>query len=271
LPATKFLFWNVGRKPLAGLVADLAEEHSIDVLVLAECGIEPATLLPILNRTSAAFHFPRSLVEKIAIYTKFSPEFLQPAFESERFSIRRLVLPARAPILLAAVHLPSKLHWSSESQSFECVEIAKVIADEEENAGHRRTILVGDFNMNPFEAGIVSSVGFNSVMSRRVASRLTRTVQEREYQFFYNPMWNHFGDARDNTAGSYYYDAAEHVNYYWHLFDQVLLRPELAERFAPDKLSILRSVGLLPLVRPDGRPDPSAGSDHLPLVFEVGF
>jgi hypothetical protein len=108
-------------------------------------------------------------------------------------------------------------------------------------------------------------------MSRRVASRETRTVQGREYRFFYNPMWSHFGDARNDTAGSYYYDAGEHVNYYWNMFDQVLLRPELAEHFDPTGLSIVRAVGERSLVRPDGRPDPANGSDHLPILFEVEF
>lgn len=34
---TKFLFWNLNQKPLAGAVADLVEAHSVDVVVLAEC------------------------------------------------------------------------------------------------------------------------------------------------------------------------------------------------------------------------------------------
>ena len=78
-----------------------------------------------------------------------------------------------------------------------------------------------------------------------VASRNTRTVQGREHWFFHNPMWNHLGDARGDTAGSYYYDGAEQT--------------------------IVKSVGPTPLVRADGRPDSATGSDHLPIVFEVEF
>lgn len=151
------------------------------------------------------------------------------------------------------------------------MELARVIETEEQVSGHRRTILVGDFNMNPFETGLVSSVGLNAVMSRRVASRLTRSAQGRDYPFFYNPMGNHFGDSQSETAGSYYYDAGEHVNYYWHLFDQLLLRPELAERFDPERLSIVKATRSLSLIRSDGRPDDTKGSDHLPLIFEVEF
>ena len=271
MPVTKFLFWNINRRPLAGLVSDLAEIHQIDVVVLAECATDPSAMLQALNRPlGTGFHFPNAgLCRKITVFTRFSGDSLEPVSETERTSIRRLTLPARKPVLLATAHLPSKLHWSAESQAFECGELARQIVVEEQKAGHQRTILVGDLNVNPFEAGIAG--GLSSVMSRRIASRGTRTVQGREYRFFYNPMWSHFGDAKSETAGSYYYDAGEHVNHYWHLFDQVLLRPELAERFDPSRLSIVRSAGGVSLVTEDGRPDGAKVSDHLPLVFEVEF
>jgi hypothetical protein len=269
LPATKFLFWNLNRKPLAALIADLAEEHGTDLIILAECEIEPATMLGTLNRTSTRFHLIEGLCPHITIFSQFPDQFVQSAYESERVSIRKLELPDRDRLLLVAVHLPSKLHMTAESQAFECAELARQIDLEEQKAGHRRTILVGDFNLNPFEAGMAG--GLHSVMSRQVASRGTRTIQGREYQFFYNPMWCHFGDAGSDTAGSYFHDAGEHVNHYWNMFDQVLLRPELASRFDSDRLSILKAVGSLSLVRPDGRPDEHVGSDHLPLLFEVEF
>jgi hypothetical protein len=146
-----------------------------------------------------------------------------------------------------------------------------MITAEEDKVGHRRTVLVGDFNMNPFEAGLVGAAGLHSVMSRQVASRLVRTVQDREYRFFYNPMWSHFGDSKRKTAGSYYYDNSEQVNYFWNMFDQVLMRPELAERFDPGELSIVASVGSDSLVRADGRPDGTRYSDHLPIIFRMDF
>ena len=269
MPATKFLFWNLNRRPLAALIADLADEHLIDLIILAECEIDPSTMLRVLNRTSNRFHRTSGECQYITIYSGFPAQFVQSTYESERTSIRTIELPDRDPVLLAAVHLPSKLYQSGDSQAFECRELARQIDLEEQKAGHRRTILVGDFNMNPFEAGVAG--GLHSVMSRQVASRGTRTVQGREYPFFYNPMWCHFGDADSDTAGSYFYDAGEHVNHYWNMFDQVLLRPELASRFASDRLRILKAVGSLSMVRPDGRPDQQLGSDHLPLLFEVEF
>jgi endonuclease/exonuclease/phosphatase family metal-dependent hydrolase len=272
LPSTKFLFWNINGKPLADLVAELAHVHGVQVIILAESKVTISDFLRALNRRPAVgFHYCAGLSTAITIYSGFSSSFLIPVFESERVSIRRLTLPSRSELLLATVHFPSKLFWSSESQAFECTELARKIAEEEDRHGHRRTVLVGDFNMDPFEAGMVGAGGLNSVMSRQIAARDVRTVQGRDYRMFYNPMWSHFGDARSSTAGSYYYDSAQHVNYFWHMFDQVLIRPDLAARFDSDHVKIVTSLAGRPLVRPDGRPDASAYSDHLPVVFELQF
>jgi hypothetical protein len=271
LPVKRFLFWNINRKPLADTVADLADVHGTDVLVLVESITDPATMLGRLNKGSVrgGFHLSLGNSPAITIYTRFSREFIVPLDESDRTSIRLINLPALPQFLLVAAHLPSKLHWSAESQSFECMNLARRIVAQEDIVGHRRTVLIGDLNMNPFEAGVVGAGGLNAVMSRQIAARGIRTVQGQEYPFFYNPMWCHFGDAVIDTAGSYFYESAEHVSYYWHLFDQVLIRPELATRFDGKALKILTTTPSGPLIRPDGRPDNTRFSDHLPIVFEL--
>jgi hypothetical protein len=213
------------------------------------------------------FHLSDSECERIVIYTRFSQEFIQKKFDSTRLTIRRLLLPGSEEILLAAVHQPSKLYWSDQSQGFECAELASTICDIEEEVGHRRTVLVGDFNMNPFEGGIVAANGLNAVMSRNVAARDSRTVQGRDYPFFYNPMWGHFGDAVDGPSGTFYHGSSEQVVYFWNMFDQVLIRPELLSIFRNEGLKILRDSGERSFLTATGLPDVSVASDHLPILF----
>jgi hypothetical protein len=40
---TTFLFWNLNKSPLEALVAELAEMHQVDVLILAESEITSYT------------------------------------------------------------------------------------------------------------------------------------------------------------------------------------------------------------------------------------
>jgi len=97
--------------------------------------------------------------------------------------------------------------------------------------------------MNPFEDGIVGTIGLHAVMSQSIAMGNSRTVQGVDYPFFYNPMWGHFGDRNAGPDGTYYRSSAEHVNYFWNIFDQVLIRPELIDVFAKDELQILDHDG----------------------------
>jgi len=166
----------------------------------------------------------------------------------------------------------SKLHWDSDSQTQKCTVLARTISEGEQRVGHKRTLVVGDLNMNPFEPGVVGAAGLHGVMTRQIASRGARTVQGRSYEFFYNPMWGVFGDGSPGPPGTYYYDDSRHVNYSWNVFDQVLLRPELLHSFSNDQLQVLTRAGNTLLTKGvDGVIDGRNASDHLPVLFRLNL
>ncbi len=265
-----FLFWNLNKKPLEAIVTNFARQHEVDVLMLAECEIPPQVMLKALNQEKTQFHFTSdSLCKKVDIYTRFSRKFLKPRFETDRITIRRLTLPTRTEILLAVVHFPSKLHYSNESQTVECTVLSENIRQVEQKVGHSRTVVIGDLNMNPFESGLVAAAGLNAVMTREIALRQTRTVQSRQYPFFYNPMWGHFGDTAEGPPGTYYYARSEQVTFFWNIFDQVLLRPDLIPFFQNNSLKILSTDGSTSFLSERGLPNASIVSDHLPILFRL--
>ena len=127
-------------------MADLAEALRIDVIVLAECQIDLATMLMVLNcGPGSEFHLPAG--------PKMTRLESLRGFPGTSFDPR-----------MTAADL-----------------------EQEQQAGHPRTVLVGDFNMNPFESGMVGAAALHSAMSRQVWSRGSRTVKGHEYPFFYNP------------------------------------------------------------------------------------
>ncbi len=269
-PMLTFLFWNLNNRPLGSLIAHLANEHDVDLLLLAECPIPVADLLAEVNQGQPRkFTGPdqRSLCERILILPRFSGRFLKRVVESGRHTFRHVRTPGNESILLGVVHLGSKLYLSPASQSQAVTSLRYVIARAEQEVGHTRTVLVGDWNMNPFEDGMVSAAGLHGVMTRELALQGSRTIDGEAYRFFYNPMWGRFGDTTPGPPGTYYYRGSEHVTHFWHLFDQVLLRPELLSFFRPEDLEILDRVGTTSLLTQAGLPDRSIGSDHLPLLF----
>src|SRR5262245_29019016 len=154
------LFWNLGDKPLGPLVANLAQRHAVDLLILAECPQSSPDLLAALNRqNNPPFQTPDpdSLCRALLVVPRFDPKNLTRRVESPRYTGRHLSLPGHPDLLFFAVHLPSKLYRSAESQGFALPALANEIRLQEETLGHDRTFLVGDLNMNPFEAGLVSA------------------------------------------------------------------------------------------------------------------
>lgn len=266
----KFLFWNLNGNDLSGLLCDMARQELIDVFILAESGSQPWQLIQALNAERSDYQLVWSNCDHLILLTRFDSRCMTALSESPHVSIQRLELPARRSLLIAAAHLPSKMHFSDESQVFESVQLARMIEEVEASEGHLRTMLLGDLNMNPFEAGMVGARGgLHAVMSRRIAARDTRTVQNEKYRFFYNPMWNHLGD-RTDVGGTFYYESSEAVCYFWNMYDQVLLRPDLLAGFVPEQVRILTEVGGVSLLE-GGRPDKTVASDHLPVVVELGF
>ena len=269
----KFLFWNLNKKPLASIIARLAAAHDVDVLMFAECDIRPATLLTALNADGAAnYHYaPCRECTKIHLYARFSDRFLPILLETDRLTIRQMALPNSPEILLAVVHVISKVQYSRESQDDEARELSRTIREAEDFVGHRRTVLCGDLNMNPFEYGVIGAGTLNAAMTKQIALRSARTIQHRSFHYFYNPMWAHFGDAADTAPGTLYYPKSDHFCYYWNMFDQVLLRPELLNMWNADTLKILKGDGEHTFLDDLGRVTDDEMSDHLPIVFDLRF
>jgi exonuclease III len=184
-------------------------------------------------------------------------------------------LPEVKPILLAALHLPSKLHKtdSQEYQSFVASQVSEKIRKLELENGTSRTVLVGDLNMNPFEKGVASANGLHAVMTRDIArSRKGKRQVVREfYPFFYNPMWGRFGDTTEGPPGTYYRRGSEPTEYFWNTYDQVLIRPELLDSFDEKTVKVLTEFGGTRFLLNSGKPDHSRLSDHLPLLFALNI
>lgn len=187
--------------------------------MLAECDIPPSTLLLALNDRTTQYDYAKSIgCERVKLFTRFHRNFIPPVIEASRTTVRNLRLPGRETVLLTVTHMPSKVNWSEDSLAFECANLSSLIQKAETTAGHSRTVLVGDLNMSPFEKGVVAANGLHGIMDRRIVQRKSRVIQSEAYQFFYNPMWGYLGDTTSYPPGTFYYNSAQQVSYFWHLY-----------------------------------------------------
>ena len=72
--------------------------------------------------------------------------------------------------------------------------IADDLSEEEDRRRHRNTAFVGDFNMNPFDAGMISVEAIHGLMTRQLAGQADRLHMSQARRRFYNPLWGFLGD-----------------------------------------------------------------------------
>jgi endonuclease/exonuclease/phosphatase family protein len=268
----RICFWNTARRTNAELVAHLCHSHEVDVMVLAECSAPVHSLLRALNNGHESLYYADSspgLTSKLTILSRLMPNQVRPVRDTGDMAVRELRPPVGHALLLIALHLPSKLYYSDDDLAMLCPGFAQIIRESELQVGHQHTVVIGDFNMNPFEPGMIGATGFHAVMDRRVVSRGVRRVRGDDYHYFYNPMWSKLGDLGREPPGTYLHDAGKPVTLYWHAFDQLLVRPALAEAMQHEDVSIITSIGPQALASSrTERPDHTV-SDHFPLLATI--
>lgn len=265
---TSFLFWNVGKRDLRPLLGRAVHQLGIDVLMLAESPVADAVVVVDLRATTGLiFNAHSDRRSKVRVFSKLARWRWKPYVPAtDRLMAWHVHFGAPEGFTLVGAHLVSKNNTNPDEQALLAVEVAKEVRLVEEKVGHQRTLLVGDLNMNPFETGVLGANALHAVMSRSVARRKERTIQGKSYQYFYNPMWGLFGDRTPGPEGTYYYSGGV-AEAYWHMLDQVLLRPSLMDQL--QSVQILASIDGESLLTKSGLPDATKYSDHLPVYFQL--
>ncbi len=268
----KIAFWNTGRTADVSLIAGLCHDHRPDVIVLAEVESPISKLLRLLNSETRQQYIPdRSpgLSKRLQILTTLPPESVQLVHDTFDLAIRHYMPPVGAGLLLVAAHLRSKQYETASGQALSATRISQIVKQAELQVGHDRTVVIGDLNMNPFEDGLTAAAGMHALMDRRTTSRGSRVLNGERVPYFYNPMWSKFGDIGPEPPGTYFYNSSSQVNLYWHMFDQVLIRPSLAQVCGPEDVRIVTHIGGTSLLTAGlGRPKRYI-SDHLPIYVDI--
>lgn len=272
-----FIIWNTKRKALYDEVSDLAFEQNADFIILIESTAVPSQMIDYLEiKTNQKFYYHKNTLqfENGHLYSKFKTNDVRTLTEHKRYSIKEIKTENEI-FNLGIVHLPSKNNWgNSADHDAMCTVLKRDIDYFENDNGHKKSIIVGDFNMNPFENGLINATGLHSVMDREIAETKSRNIYDDEYEFLYNPMWSYLGTKGKGTVnGTNYHNTSKFMNYYWNLYDQVLIRPDLLKYFNEDQLEIITEINgtsLTKRVKETTRIDDSI-SDHLPVRFKLKF
>jgi hypothetical protein len=274
------VFWNIDSlhgiknddREFARLISQLCAENSVDIAVFIECGIPVAQILEAFQPTGVYTIIASQ--ERFAVIARFDSRYMErliPPISDNRTDYWHLNLPLQQSAILSVIHGPDRRNNSPAKQELFFQQVSANISWAEGQVGHNRSIVFGDFNSNPFESPMGSLIGMHAVSSRSVAQKISRRCYNTDYRFFYNPMWRLFGDSRagDSPPGTYYYNGSNPHEIFWHMLDQVLLRPELSDKLPANGLKIITKIGDQSLLTSNGIPDRSSASDHLPVLFTL--
>jgi len=290
-PEVALLFWNVQKKDVKHNVVRLAQGHGINILVVAEfdkdqddgawiMALNEPPRLPGENE----FHLV-SPVEKprvgtamahVRIFTRLPLTAWRLCTMHNRYAVWTITLPNRCPFTLAITHFPAIQQDQGDQQREVAIALRQDIEKSETNLQQADpsdplfSIVIGDFNANPFDAGIAAVYGLNATHLKATALGGPRKANGREHPYFFNPMWRFLGV---EPWGSYFDNAlANPIRFDWFLLDQVLVRPDVIRFFdlheEPD-VQILTSDGIVEfdLMLPKKQSDGNVYSDRLPLYF----
>jgi hypothetical protein len=275
----RFLLWNVNasrddepkRRPLGQLLAAVASDHSIDVLLLVECAIPTVQLLPYLKGEPPYQLIPGP--DRFRVFARFPPKYMKEIkspIPDDRIGIWHLTLPLQLGAIVALVHGLDRRNNVTANRELFMGQVIALVSWAETKFGHERTIVAGDFNANPFEPEIGSTSGLHAVMSADLATAKPRHTFVKDYAYFYNPMWNLYGDRGNGSPpGTFYFNGRQPHEWYWHMLDQVIVRPVLIPRFPRASLRIITASSVGSLATKRGRPDRNNASDHFPIVFDL--
>ncbi len=265
----RIIFWNVNKKDLTSLVCSITKSNNADVVVLNENKVPiKETLQALQENVSPDFYRPnssQSSEERFHCFCKNRKLDLSELHALSRTSVRKIDI-GQHRVLLALVHGVDMRNYDADTRQSSAQSLMSNMEFVKMQRKTNKLILLGDFNMNPYDKAMNLAAGLNAMMTKSCVKNGLRRHIDQDYDFYYNPMWSLFGDNTDGPAGTVY-DTSNQGPYGWSMLDQVLISHSIVNLF--QDVRILTEAGPQLLMDAKGRPNPIA-SDHFPILVNLG-
>lgn len=264
-------FWNTygnngNGNNVDSLIVELIKERNIDLMVLCEYKGDSHMLCSKLEFENLAFSStPYCEGDRVKmIYSSTTLEAPRLVRNQDFYTIVRF---PESKLTVVGVHLLSNMYADDETRKMSALNCRNDIEEYEEECVDRNTVVIGDFNADPYESTLMSAIGFHALPVQKKAEK-SRKVTHKEMLPFYNPMWNLFGDFCE-PFGTYYMSTTNAYDPMWHLYDQILVRGILARKIIKESVKIIGKIGTVKLCTDYGIPNKAVASDHLPIIISM--
>lgn len=280
-----FFSWNVKNNENSSFYIKLAKElknSRIDILVLQECYEDLSATVPVFKEIIDFAKEKGSNTLRIFLNTESELAYdIATSYVNNKQRCVLITTKKGFKFNLVGVHLYSKAGGkSSMMQAVENSDVGKNLLEFSLRSHSNNTVIVGDFNYLPFDVGLKSPFTLNAIQAKQVIRDLVnRRLAQRDYPFFYNPMWNILGDydflaKKEKIAGTYYRHSEDPEDMNWNLIDGVVLSKDIMDNIDIESLHIVTSINGQSLLNevPKGKKKTYlkiGHSDHLPIKFTL--
>ncbi len=243
--------------------ASLVCDYDIDILIVAEYMDDEQELYALFRKSShKLIRCNTEGCDRIKIWSSYIN--VKSELQEDKYSIQII----NDTFVLCSVHLLSGSYVDHSEERLE--EARKIMYDvqmAEEKINSPKTVIIGDMNEMPYGRGCLNANGFHGLPALNVSDRPTRKVDKKEYQKFYNPMWNLFGDF-SYPPGTFYLNNSKMHSPMWYIVDQVIVSKEILPMFRKESLEIITACSYADLKDRNRHPNKKI-SNHFPIICEI--
>lgn len=256
------LFWNLKKNAIESYLSKCILENNIDLAIVSE--FESIDFSHLSKKLKSDYCHIEGMggCEKITLIAKNGISIIVKR-EQDRYVLYE-VRKNMNTYILAGVHLQDRRNSDCQRRIAKIGRLVNDIKNLEESSKCKNTIIIGDFNANPYDTELLSMNAFNAVLFKdEILRSETNTVDGIQYRRFYNPIL-HFISEDTKMYGSYYYKQ-DNPTPIWHCLDQVLVSKNLANCIRSIRyLKTINNKSLVKKIKPDNEI-----SDHLPLLVSI--
>ena len=257
------LFWNLNRNSIEKNIVECLVENNIDIAIFTECNAIDIVQIEKNLGQMYVYIEGKQKDTKIKVIAKTTLE-VTIIQQQNRYSLC-YVGYAIQEYLLEGIHLEDRRNYEiADRINLTIKPLVNDIEQAEKSFECDNTIVIGDFNAEPYSEELLSKYSFNAVLFKSI-------IEKREFtnpislprKRFYNPMLHYISEDTE-MYGSFYY-ADNYMTSYWYCLDQVLVRKNLVDMI--NQVEYLKKIGNTNLLK-NKVPDKNI-SDHLPLLIKL--
>lgn len=259
----KTIFWNTKNINDFKIVLSILKDESPDFLFLAEFNKDYfSSFNDDLNNLDYE-HFLNPGCEKIIIIKK--KKFLDIELSIQHNDYSALYIKA-LDIYIISLHMPSQMAYSLDALKYNLSEFKFEFENHIGNSEQKSILLIGDFNVNPFESPIINYDGLSATNTTNF--NVIKKHRGSENHIYYNPTWklysnNNFpGTFKKSRPSNSVFDVIDH-----HYLDQVILSHKLLKRIVKEDINTIIKTSEFDIF--DITSNRIKHSDHLPIKYEL--